>query len=79
MKVQPNGDPDIYLYSKEEQSKSKGEVTRHLMMDEIKLKNVIAFNRSNNEITGFVIDQLNTKLMFENILSIIKKKKTGAC
>ena len=45
------------------------------MMNDIKLKNGIAFNIQNNEITGFIREQLNKKDMFENILNINKKSK----
>lgn len=38
---------------------------RHLMFDEIKLKNSIAYNCKNNEITGFVQDHFNTKSLHE--------------
>ena len=47
------------------------------MMDEIKLKNGIVFNCNSNEVTGFLTEQLNTKTMFENILSISKKKESS--
>ena len=44
-------------------------------MDDIQLKNVITFNVQNNELTRFVVDQLNTKEIKENIVNIKKMKK----
>ena len=38
------------------------------MMDEIKLKNVISYNPSNNEVTGFVTKQLNTTNLLQAIM-----------
>ena len=75
MKVNPGGDPSIYISMKEELISADGDIVGHLMMDEIKLNNGISFNCKSNEITGFVEQQLKTKVMFENILSITKKKK----
>ena len=45
------------------------------MMDEIKLKNGIMWNCKNNEVTGFVKDQLNTSKMMEEILGLETKTK----
>ena len=61
MKIQPGGDPSIYLSFKKEVKLSCIDVIGHLMVGEIKLNNGIAFNVHNNEITGFVKEQLNTK------------------
>lgn len=47
-------------------------------MDMTKLNNMIAFTCKNNEMSGFSINQLNTKFIRENILSIIATEK-GYC
>ena len=73
LKVLPGGDSSIYLTLKDEIEKLAGEVLGHIMMDEIKLNNGIAYNCNSNEVTGFVESQLNTKKIFENILSMNKK------
>ena len=65
MKIQPGGYPSIYLSFWKEMKLSRIDVIGHLMVDEIKLKNGIAFSVQNNEIIGFVKEQLNTKHMFE--------------
>ena len=40
------------------------------MMDEIKLKNGIMWNCMNNEVTGFVGEDLKTNELLENILGL---------
>ena len=45
-----------------------GKIKRHLMMDEIKLKNGIMWTCMNGEVTGFIADELNTKNLMLNIL-----------
>ena len=47
------------------------------MMDGIKLKNGIAYNCNSNEVAWFVVDQINTKTMFENILFMRKKQNNN--
>ena len=44
------------------------------MMDEIKLKNGILRNCMNNEVTGFVKEDLKTNELLENILGFAGKK-----
>ena len=75
LKINPGGDPSIYKSFLSEVTSCKHDVVGQLMMDEIKLKHGIAFNVQNNKIKGFVVDQLNKKEMFENILNIKKMKK----
>ena len=60
LKVEPGGDPSIYLLLKEEMEFKKEDIIGHLMMDKIKLRNGIAFNYNSNEITRFLAEQLNT-------------------
>ena len=43
------------------------DIDSHLVMGEIRLKNGIVLNCMNNEVTGFVEDDLNTKTMMESI------------
>ena len=54
-------------------------VQGHVMLDKIKLKNGLAWNYMNNEVTGFISDEMNTSEFFENILGLtldkIKNKK----
>ena len=61
-------DPNIYLPFKEAIEKSDVEVVGHLMMDEIKIRNGIAYNTSSGEVIGFVTEQLNTSKLLELIL-----------
>ena len=72
--IQPCGDPNIYLLLKDEISMLNEELIGHVMMDKIKLKNGVAFNCNNNEVAGFVVGQLNTNMVFENLVSLTKKK-----
>ena len=65
LKIQPGGDPSMYQSFLKEVNYCEHDVTGHLMVDKIKLKNGIAFNVQNNEIKGFIKEQLNTKQMFE--------------
>ena len=60
LKVKPGGDPSIYLTLKKEMESEKEKIVGHFMMDQIKLKNGIAFNCNSNEITGFLAELLNT-------------------
>ena len=39
------------------------------MLDEIKLKNGIAFNPNSNEVTGFLPEHLNTSTVYQQILN----------
>ena len=74
-KIQPSGDPSIHLSFQKEVKLSQIDVIGHLMVDEIKIKNGIAFNVQNNEIAGFMKEQLNTKQMFGKILNISTKRR----
>ena len=74
MKINPGGDPNTYLTLKDKIHHLEEEVVGHVMIDEIKLKNGIAYNCNNSEVSGFAIEQMNTKTMFENILSMNKKQ-----
>ena len=58
-------------------SASKEGIVGHLMMDEMKLKNVISFNCKNNEIIGFIPEEMNTNNMLENILNTTKNTNNG--
>ena len=60
---------NIYIPFQQEVQKIGKEVVSHLMMDEIKLKNGIAFNCMSNEITGFVTEQLNTKHILKEMIT----------
>ena len=75
LKVIPSCDPSIYLSLKEGIKNSKEKGIGHIMVGEIKLIFFISFNCNNNKFAGFVIEQLNTKNMFESIFSLTKKKK----
>ena len=70
MKVKPGLDPNIYFSIKNLLKRTKTPVCGHLMMDEIKLKNGIVWNCMNNEVRGFVQEELNTNTMLENILGL---------
>ena len=41
---------------------ARGDIYGHLMMDEIKLKNDIMWNCKNNCVTGYIPDELDTKI-----------------
>ena len=45
------------------------------MMDEIKLKNGVLWNCSNNTVPGFVMEELNTTNMLQEILGMNDSKK----
>ena len=64
-----------YLLLKDKIDLLNEEVIGHVVMDKIKLKSSAAFNCNNNEVTGCVVEQLNKRMMFENILLLTKKKK----
>ena len=74
MKYLPGYDPNVYFSMKTQMAGIKGPLVGHLMVDEIKLKNGLAWNCMNNEVTGFICDQINTNHMFENILGVSLKK-----
>ena len=85
-KVEPGGDPKLYMSILEENDDSEKDIIGHLMLDEIKLKNGIAFNAKSNEITGFVEGGLNTKTMITEMLGMgneendnVVKQKTVYC
>ena len=76
-RVNPGGDPSIYLMLQDEIFASEEKIVGHLMFDEVKLKNGISFNCKSKEIVGFIPEEINTQKMLENILNINKKKKYG--
>ena len=51
------------------------DIDGHLMMDEIKMKNGIIWYYINNEMAGFVEEDLNTKAMIKNILGLTRDKQ----
>ena len=67
MKIYPGYNPSVYFTIKD-QLTSDSNVMGHIMLDEIKLKNGLAWNCTNNEVTCFISDEINTTIMFENIL-----------
>ena len=75
MKIQPGYDPSAYLTMKEIMRKSGKKYKGHIMLDEIKLKNGLAWNCMNNEITGFISEDLNTTKLFEKILGFTLNTK----
>ena len=74
MKILPGYDPNLYFTFKD-QLKSESNVMGHLMLDEIKLKNGLAWNCMNNEVTGYIEEEINTTHLFEHILGLSKKPK----
>ena len=52
-KAYPEADPNIHLPLKQDVSLLPNEVIRHIMIDEIKLKNSIAYNASNYKVKRF--------------------------
>ena len=75
MKIKPGYDPSAYLTMKEIMRKTGKKYKGHIMLDEIKLKNGLAWNCMNNEITGFISEDLNTTKLFENILGFTLNTK----
>ena len=74
MKFEPRFDPTIYVTMNQYIIRSPSTVQDHLMIDEIRLKNVLAWNFMNNEVTGFISDEMSTSKMFENILGLTLDK-----
>ena len=74
-KINPGGDPSIYLMMQCEISASPDDIIGHLMIDEVKLKNGISFNCKSKEIIGFIHKEMNTKNKLENILKTNKSNK----
>ena len=60
---------------KDQMNKTSEHIKGHLMMDEIKLKNGIMWNCMNNEVTGFVEEDLKMKDLLNNILDKKDDKK----
>ena len=60
-KLNPGGDPSIYLTIQDEILASKENIVGYLMFDEVKLKNGISFNCKSKEIVGFIPEEINTK------------------
>ena len=60
---------------KEQLKNTSATITRHLSMDEIKLKDGIMWNCMNNELTGFVQEDFK-KSVVRNIMGLYKKRKT---
>ena len=71
LKVKDGGGICIYSMFKEEVDTLKTTgcwAVRHIMIDEIELKNVIVFNFNSNTITDFVLEQFNIKTVLQLIL-----------
>ena len=77
-KVTEEYDPNVYFSLKNLNSKNKHVMKGHLMMDEIKLKNGILWNCNTNQVTGFVMESLNTNNMMQEILGLDLKKKNDS-
>ena len=79
-KIKEGFDPNVYLLLdiKNEIKKHGGSVKGHLMMDEIKLKNGILWNPKSNVVTGFVIEDLDTNAMLQEILGMGKSSCSGS-
>ena len=71
LKVGKVEDPMIYsLFQEEVQERNDvdiGNIIGHLMLDEVKLKNGIAFNYNSNEVTGFLPEHMNTLNVYQEI------------
>ena len=79
LKPSPGVDPSSMEFMKDLRQRSTGSIIGHLMMDEIKLKNGIMWNCKNNEVTGFIHDELNMKDIMMDILGLsVKKNKNNA-
>ena len=78
LKIAEGGDPMIYSMFQEEVQVRKrdniNEIVGHLMLDEVKLKNGIAYNCNSNEVTGFIPEHMDTKNVYQDILN--KSTKT---
>lgn len=74
-KILPGYDPNVMYILKDQLHNLIDTIRGHLMMDKIKLKNGIMWNCMNNEITGFLEEDLNTNESLEYILGIAKKKE----
>ena len=73
LKIREGGDPMIYSLFQEEVQERKGnnidEIIGHVMLDEVKLKNGIAYNCKSNAVTGFLPEHMDTKNVYQNILN----------
>ena len=73
LKIVEGGDPLLYLMFQEEVQQRKGDnmeqIFGHLMLDEVKLKNGIAYNCNSNEVTGFIPRHMDTKNVYQQILN----------
>ena len=73
LKIAEGGDHMIYSMFQEEVQERKSDnctsLVGHLMLDEIKLKNGIAFNVNSNEVIGFLPDHLNTTNVYQDIIN----------
>ena len=78
LKISSGRDSSISLSFQAEVKSCKYDVLGNLMINEMKINSSIAFNAQNNEMTGFIRHQFNTKVMFENILNIDKKPTIGS-
>ena len=74
-KVREGFDRNVNFLLDLEKGKNGNTVKGHLMMDEIKLKNGVLWNCSNNTVTGFVMEELNTTNMLKEILGMNDSKK----
>ena len=75
MKITLGYDPSAYLTMKEIMRKTSKKYKGHIMLDEIKLKNNFAWNCMNNEITVFIVEDLNTTKLFNKILGVTLNAK----
>ena len=76
-KVKEGYDPNVNFLLDLEKGQHGNTIKGHLMMDEIKLKNGVLWNCSNNTVTGFVMEELNTTNMLKEILGMNDYKKIG--
>ena len=78
LKIAEGGDPMIYsLFQEEVQLRKRDNITEivgHLMLDEVKLKNGIAYNCNSNEVTGFIPEHMDTKNVYQDILNNSTKR-----
>ena len=79
LKVKEGGDPLLYsMFQEEVQDRKQNNINKiigRLILDEIKLKNGIAYNCNSNEVTGFIPQHIDTNNVYQNILDRAKKKK----
>ena len=62
--------PKSYAMLNELNKSNSDQIYGHLMMDEIKLKNGIMWNCKNNEVTGYIPDELDCKDMMKTLMGL---------